>query len=331
MLRTGEMVGRYRKLLLRVAGLVSATLVIAFAVANAASELGPSQNQPPVQNPAPTALLYKFEVATIKPLRPTGGRGGIGGFFGENTFRANDWSLRAVIRFAYEIPIGMNDMLSGGPDWLDSERYDVTAKMDAVTADQLKKLSPDERTRTQARMVQDLLSERLKLTVHREPRELPVYFLTVAKNGLMLKEAKPGDTYEKAFPYAEHFAEAAKPGQIFLVSGTRPGYNTQSIYGFGVSMPALAQQLTFWSHRMVQDKTGLTSTYDFTLEFCRDQLAAGSSAAVPDSQAVPSASDPCGAPPLLTAVQRQLGLKMEAGKGPVEITVIDHVERPSGN
>jgi len=286
--------------------------------------------QAPSQSTATNPLAYEFDVATIMPSRPSPDGGGVA-VFGEDTFRARNYTLRGVIRFAYETPIGMNDMLSGGPDWLDSESYDVTAKMDAATADRLTKLSPDERKHTQAGMVQELLADRLKLAVHGEPREVPVYFLTVAKNGPKLKEAKPGDTYEKAFPYAGKFADAVKPGQIFLVSGTRPGHNTQTIYAFGVSIPTLASQLTFWSQRTVQDRTGLAGSYDVVLEFCKEQSSLGSSAGAADGQAVPSAADPCGVPPLLTAVQQQLGLKLESGKGPVEIVVIDHVERPSGN
>jgi uncharacterized protein (TIGR03435 family) len=330
MQRVDDRFGKYRKLFLSAAGFVAIALPIAFGLTNAASGLSRSQNQPPVQNPTPTALSYKFEVATIKPSRP-GDKGGIGEFFGENTFRTNAWTLKAVVREAYGTPIGMNDLVSGGPDWIDSERYDILAKMDAVTADQLQKLRPDERTRIQNQMLQQLLADRFKLAIHREPRKLPVYFLTIAKNGSKLKEAKPGDKYEKAFPYADKFADAAKPGEIFLVSGTRPGHNTQTIYAFGVSMPTLARQLTFWSQRTVQDRTGLTGSYDVVLEFCKEQSSLNSSGSVSDGQDVPSAPDPCGVPPLLSAVQQQLGLKMEPGKGPVEIIVVDHAERPSGN
>ncbi len=313
-----------------VGGLVAVALLIAFGVTGATSGLAWPQNQLAGQSATPGALVYQFEIATIKPKPFTGDNDGVAGFFGDNTFRARNYSLRAIIEVAYGTPVGMHNLLSGGPNWLTSERYDMTAKMDADTADRLKKLRPDERTRIQNRMLQELLADRLKLAIHREPRELPVYFLTIAKNGLKLKEAKPGDTCEKA-PYADKFAGGAQAGGMFLVSGTHPGHNTQTIYGFGVSVATLAWELTFYAQRSVQDRTGLTGTYDFTLEFCRDQLASGSSAVGPNSQAVPSAADPCGAPPLLTAVQQQLGLRMEAGKGPVEIIVIDHVERPSGN
>jgi uncharacterized protein (TIGR03435 family) len=330
MQRVENSIGKYRKLLLSSAGVVAVAFTIAFGLTNTAAGLAWSQDRLALQSAAPSVLEYKFEVATIKPSRP-GDNASVAGFFGEDTFRARSYSMKGVIRFAYETPIGMNDMLTGGPGWLDSERYEVNAKMDTATADQLKKLRPDERTHTQNRMLQELLADRLKLTIHREPRELPVYFLTIAKTGLKLKEAKPGDTYEKAFPYAAKFADAAKAGEIFLLVGMHPGHNVQTAYAFGVSMPALAWELTVFSQRNVQDRTGLKGSYDFVLEFCRDQLSSGSLAVAPDGQTLPSAVDPCGVPPLLSAVQQQLGLKMEAGKGSVEIIVIDHVERPSGN
>ena len=103
-----------------------------------------------------------------------------------------------------------------------------------------------------------------------------------------------------------------------------------TIYGFGVSMPALAKQLTIMAGQTVQDKTGLTGTYDFTLKYWMTPMRRPSEGA-PDGQLAIDAPDPSGGPSLFTAIQKQLGLKLESGKGPVEIVVIDHVERPSGN
>src|ERR1700685_3191074 len=103
--RINEIFGKFRKLFLSAAGVVAVALPIVFGLTNATSGSAQSQDKSPVANAAAAEVAYKFEVATIKLLRPTGSRGGIGGFFGENTFRANDWSLKAVIRFAYEIPI----------------------------------------------------------------------------------------------------------------------------------------------------------------------------------------------------------------------------------
>jgi uncharacterized protein (TIGR03435 family) len=330
MWRVENRIGKYRKLFLSVGGLVAVALLIAFGVTGATSGLAWPQNQLAGQSATPGALVYQFEVATIKPSPSGSNVRNASDSFVENTYRARNYPIKALIKEAYGIWNLGDQLISGGPSWLDSEPFDIIAKMDGATADRMKKLRLDERERIQNQMLQELLADRLKLAIHREPRELPVYFLTIAKNGVQMKAAKPGDTYEKA-PYADKFAGGAQPGQIFLVSGTHPGHNTQTIYGFGVSVTTLAWELTFYAQRSVQDRTGLTGTYDFTLEFCRNQLASGSSAVAPNSQAVPSAADPCGAPPFLTAVQQQLGLKMEAGKGPVEIIVIDHVERPSGN
>jgi uncharacterized protein (TIGR03435 family) len=226
---------------------------------------------------------------------------------------------------------GGDRLVTGGPSWLDTEKCDVTAKMDSAVADALKRLRPDERALAQERMLQALLADRLKLAVHRETKELRVYLLTVAKNGPKLHEAKPDDPYTNAFPYAGKFAGGAvKAGDIFLVGGGGPGGPTTTIYGFGVSMPALARQLTASARQTVLDRTGFTGSYDFTLKFAMTAMRAAPEGA-PDAQPVLSASDPSGSPDLFTAIQQQLGLKLESGKSPVEIIAIDHVERPSGN
>lgn len=319
MKRSGRRIETRGTTFLRAAGLMAIVVVFAFGLAHGTPGRAHASTQSTASNPS----TYKFEVATIKPKLPTGDNDGVAGFFGDNTFRARNYSMKAIIEVAYGTPVGMHDLLQGGPNWITSERYDMTAKMDAPTADRLKKLRPDERTRIQNQMLQELLADLLNLAIHREPRELPVYFLTIAKNGPKLKEAKPGDTYEKAFPEAGKFANAAKAGEIFLVGDSR----TTTMYAFGFSIPALAWRLTSLAQRTVEDRTGLTGSYDITLKYCSMAPSAGA----PDGQAVLSASDPCGAPAVLTAVQQQLGLKMEAGKGPVEIVVIDHVERPSGN
>ena len=95
-------------------------------------------------------------------------------------------------------------------------------------------------------------------------------------------------------------------------------------------MPALARQLTMNAGQFVQDKTGLTGNYDFTLKFWYPPMRPASEGA-PSGQPVPEAAEPSGGPSLFKAIQQQLGLKLESAKGSVQIVVIDHVERPSGN
>ena len=314
-------------MLLRAAGLLGAALLVAFVMSTATS----SSAQAPVQKPASIAPVYEFEVATIKPARSTGDNVGVGGFSTDDTFNSRNFDFRSIIRMAYGKWGGGNGLVSGGPSWLDSESYDVTAKMNSSVADALKRLTPDERALAQERMLQALLADRLKLTVHRETKELRVYFLTVAKNGSKLREAKLDDTYTNAFPDAGKLSGGTvKAGDLFAVGGGGPGGPTTTIYGFGVSMPALARRLSISARQTVLDKTGFTGSYDFTLKYAMSPMRAAPEGS-PDVQPVLSASDPTGSPDLFTAIQQQLGLKLESGKGPVEVIVIDHAERPSGN
>jgi uncharacterized protein (TIGR03435 family) len=177
-------------------------------------------------------------------------------------------------------------------------------------------------------MVRALLADRFKLQTHREPKELPIYVLSIAKSGVKLHEAKPGDPYTNAFPYADKFDGGTEvTGKTFGVIGGGPEGRTMTIYGFAVSMPALAKELTVRGvGQIVQDKTGLTGNYDFTLKFWFTQMRPASDGA-PDSQP----PDPAGGPSIFSAIQQQLGLKLDPTKGPVDIVVIDHVEKPSGN
>jgi uncharacterized protein (TIGR03435 family) len=178
--------------------------------------------------------------------------------------------------------------------------------MESATADALRKLRPVERELARQHMLQVFLAERFKLAAHAETRELPIYSLVVAKNGPKLHEAKPGDTYESAYK---------------LPDGSPAGSGFHSdeagkVTGQGVSTASFTQWLTRQVGRPVLDKTGLTGKYDLTLSWTKDQ-GEGS-------------DDPAG-PSIFDAVQQQLGLKLESGKGPVKVIVIDHAEKPSGN
>jgi uncharacterized protein (TIGR03435 family) len=222
-----------------------------------------------------------------------------------------------------------------GPAWLDSERFDITATM------------PPDTTKEQFRaMLQNLLAERFKLTIHRDTKELPLYAITVAKNGLKMKE-----TVE--VPAAKDDAEPTPPpplpmqpkkgpdgfpilplpaggrGGIFMIM--MPGRTR--LMGQGQTVQDLATRLANLLSRPVVDATELKAKYDFTLTFSLEGLnmtgpmgplpppAAG---ADPASVSVPDGEAP---PDLFTAVQAQLGLKLDSKKGPVEMVVIDHIEK----
>jgi uncharacterized protein (TIGR03435 family) len=321
---------------LRKSSLLLTATLIAAAVAFGSVHSTPIRAQAPPQNTSTSPPKYEFDVATFKPSQSTDPRSGqilaaVGMRFSENTFRTRNIQLRLLIQWSYGLLGRVDDMISGGPKWLDSDQYDITAKMDSSVADQLKKLRPDQLELAQQQMLQALLADRLKLKIHRETRVVPVYALTIAKNGPKLHQAKPGDTYDKVtFPYADKFADGdAKAGHMFRVGGRDPdGHMTMAIYGFGISMPALARQMYSEVGLIVQDRTALKGTYDFTLKYTFPVGNAPPGAS--DGQPAPAASDPSGLF-IFSAIQQQLGLKLESTKGPVEIVVIDHVEKPSGN
>lgn len=337
MKRFGRRIGTRGRGLLRATGLMAIVVALAVGLAHAT----PSAAQAPRRNSTTNPPAYEFDVATFKPSQNTDRLSQsdkdvialVGMRFGEDSLRTKNTQLRLLIQWSYGLLGRVDDVVLGGPKWLDSDRYDITAKMDSPVADQLKKLSADKRELAQQQMLQGLLADRLKLTIHREAKLLPVYALTIAKTGSRLHEAKPGDTYDKTtFPHADAFADNdAKAGKMFGVGGRSPdGHLTMTVYGFGISMPALARRLNVDVGLIVQDRTGLTGNYDFTLKYTMIPMS-GASSATPDGQPVPAAPDPSGGLSLFAAIQQQLGLKLESTKGPVEIIVIDHVERPSGN
>ena len=204
-----------------------------------------------------------------------------------------------------------DDWLSGGPAWLSADRFDLQAKVDDATVPKLHALGDDERVDYMKSMLRSLLAERFNLKVSREVRDLPVYALVVAKRGPNLVSSTAPDK---------------KQGNHVMTS-------RGLIECTGMPIPLLADALSHELHRKVIDKTGLGGKYDFKLRWTPDQ----SSVAAPtrpegsgpetDSPAPPDASGPS----LFTALQEQLGLKLESTKGPVDVIVIDHIEKPSEN
>jgi uncharacterized protein (TIGR03435 family) len=195
-----------------------------------------------------------------------------------------------------------NDRILGAPDWAKSDKFDIAAKVDSSDVAELQKLSQYQR----GLMLQALLVDRFKMVIHAETRELPVFALVIAKNGPKLKEATPEDK-----------------GMMRLTRGM--------LVGQGIPITFLANMLMHQSElegRTVLDKTGLTGKYEVTLQWTpEDQTLPGPA---DGAQATAPPSDASG-PSIYTALQEQLGLKLESTKGPVEFLVIDHIEQPSPN
>ena len=270
------------------------------------------------QKTAASAPAYEYEVVSIKPSDPAK-RIGLDGIV--NT--ADGLTVRGVgawglIGAGYGI---RKDQISGAPKWFDTERYDIDAKMDLALADEIQKLGSGKSQPLRQQMLQALLADRFKLKVSHESKELAVYFLVVAKNGPKLQETKPGYVGPNDFDGPD--GNRATDTVTITRSGT--------VMGQAASVATLASTLSRQLGRPVLDETGLTGRYDFTFKFAPDRIQ---SAAPPESvangQPLAAPPDPTG-PSLMDAIQVSLGLKLESGKGPVEIFVIDRVERPSGN
>ncbi len=292
------------------AGVAGATI---FGLLNVSPIL--AQSSPPDAPPLPS-----FEVASIKPIRSRGPAGSIN--FPGSRFTARNVGAKMLIEFAYNIhPF----QLSGGPSWVNSENYDVDAKVENSIVEKVQKIPPREREEQFRLMVQSLLADRFELRVKHETRELPVYALVVAKNGPKFQESKPGDTSPSGIKALDGWEHSGL--RITVLTGeTR-------IRGGGVPMASLAAMLSQQLGRTVLDQTGLKGNYNFTLNWTPDEYHAAMYKGAdggnpgPDNAPPPESSGPS----IFTAIQEQLGLKLVSTKGPAEVIVIDHIERPSEN
>jgi uncharacterized protein (TIGR03435 family) len=242
-----------------------------------------------------------YDVASIKPSKASDETTLL---FRPGAFSAKGMTLKSLLKEAYGI---QDDQISGAPKWVSSQTYDIEAKVDGVDAATLEKLSDDQFKG----MFRSFLRDRFQLKVHWETKELPVLALVVAKGGPKLQQAKPGDTYPDGIKGPDG-KPAGHAGMLMWGRGRLTGQGIP----IGNLVPPLTQELG----RIVEDKTGLTGNYDIELRWTTDDAA-------PDSR---SASDSPG-PSLFTAMQEQLGLKLESQKAPVQVLLIDHVEQPAPN
>jgi uncharacterized protein (TIGR03435 family) len=250
-----------------------------------------------------------FEVASIKPSN-SADRRSLFKYEPGGRFTSLNVPVKQLIEIAYEIK---DYQISGGPGWMASDLFDVVAKAnDSATFDQY---SP---------MLQSLLAERFHLVIRRETREMPVYALVVSKNGPKFKDAHESDPN---IPQLKGRADLAGNGARPRVSIIRRGRLTTQ----GSSMPGLASQLSSILGRTVLDKTALTGMYDLKLEWQPDenQVAMFQAMGVPEGFGAPPPDWP--GPTLFTALEEQLGLRLESQKGPVEMFAIERIEKPSEN
>jgi uncharacterized protein (TIGR03435 family) len=275
------------------------------------------------------AAIQKFDAVSIKLNKDCGGGPGRSGGAPRSAgrLRMNCVSVQGLIQGAYAVmdvngrrpPRGAT--IEGSPAWAASDLYAIDAVAVGAPGEEM----------MHGPMMQALLEDRFHLKIHRETREVPVYLLTVAKGGPKLRPFVEGTC-------TEHVPGAVQPGPDEKpwcgTAGMRTVRNGPNVTWDEVGASFLNFSLFFGIvlDRPVIDKTGITGPFDFHLTFAPDETTAGvASPFAPDSSMSASLPDPARGPSIFTAFQDQLGLKLEAGKGPSEVLVIDHIERPSEN
>jgi uncharacterized protein (TIGR03435 family) len=247
------------------------------------------------QNAAATAPPPVFDVAAIHPhISEPHEHNSIWSSATDGNFKAENVSVRTLIWWAYEMP---EARILDLPDWAGTSHFNIDAAADSALDRQLKGFTSDAARKVKEAMVRALLADRFKLVTHTETRELPVYLLVIARGG-----AKLGP------PEAN--------GTVINLGNQHMEVQTAN------SVPSLAEQLSKVAGRDVLDNTGITGRYHLTLKWTPDDATAPSSADGAEADNGPS---------LFTALEEQLGLRLEPAKGPVPVLVIDHVEMPSAN
>lgn len=293
--------GMSRKILLGIAGFVVIALPTAIGVFRAGelAVLARAQDAP--------ADIPKFDVASIKPNKS--GEMRIMMMMKPDGVSMTGVTAQMLLRQAFNVE---EDRIAGSPSWAKSDRFDVEAKVAPEDAPKLDKLKLDQRSL----MLQPLLEDRFNLKFHHEMRELPVYTLVVASGGSKMRPSAPEDSGSGG---------AKRPHSM-----TRMGIG--DVEGKAAPIDALTHVLSQQLGRTVIDKTGLTGNYDYTLHFTPQNMPPrmGPGPGPGGGADAPPPPDTSG-PDIFTAIQEQLGLKLVSTKGPVDVIVIDHMDKPSEN
>jgi len=247
--------------------------------------------------PAPAApTAPAFDVAAIHPHIPEPHEhNSIWSSPSDGRFRAENVSVIMLIHWAYEMP---ETRILSAPGWAGTTYFNIDATADPSVDGALQKLSSDAARQQKEKMVQALLADRFHLVVHTESRDLPIYTLVVAKGGPKLGALQGGGT-----------SINRRSDRIEVQTSN--------------SVSTLAEQLSMIVGRDVVDQTGITGRYNLKLQWAPDDaVPASNGSTAPTSDSGPS---------IFTALEEQLGLKLQPARGPVQVLVIDHIELPSAN
>jgi uncharacterized protein (TIGR03435 family) len=282
----------------------------------------------------------KFEVASIKPCKgePTGQFHTSPGRVSLECSSVDSLIRDAYVQFAHGPPwrripgaampirsVSQGELtmpIKRSAGWIQSERFAIDAKASSHVAEDVM-LGP---------MLQQFLIDRFKLRIHREPAEIPVYELTVAKGGPRLKPAKSGDCIQQTPGAPPPPRAKAQPVPLPLCGGFSRALNNAGVNSYGVTMQYFCMMLSMSTDRDVVDQTGLTGEFDLHLDATLDEVGFASHGANPGAppadSSVGAAVDPAGT---LNDALRKPGLVLRPAKKRVDAIVIDHVERPTAN
>ncbi len=298
-------------------------IVVVFVCAAGRARLTSNRGLQAQATPGPSADKPKFEVASVRPNTSNDGKVMLGIQPG-GRFTAVNVPAWDLIRQAYSL---QRSQIVGGPDWLETARFDVIAKAEG----DIPRMGPGGPAGPLNFMLQDLLEDRFKLAAHRETREMPIYALMPARADKKLGEGlRPSTADCEAFRGRGRGGPGGPggPARGLPAPGERPTCGMMmgpgQVTAGGIPITQLALMLSQMTQRIVEDRTGLAGNFDIDLTFTPERMLQGPPP--PGVQLPPI--DPNG-PSVFTAVQEQLGLKLESTRGPVEVLVIDHVERPT--
>ena len=269
---------------------------------------------------AASSDLAAFDVVSVKPLQADG-KMRIGFHYVPDGIQAETVTVSTLVWNAYGgfTKLPTDDSVTGLPDWARTENFTVYARMSETQMAEFAKLSHDQQVQRREQMLQALLADRFKMQAHRELKQVPDYELVIAKGGPKLEGAVdpngPKDKDGKPMTVMSMRGPGSFQAQAFTMSQLA-GFLGEPFVGTG---------------RIVKDKTGLTGKYNLTLSFAMQGSSTGppgGAAAV--APAVPPPADDS-QPSIFTALQEQLGLKLQPGTGAIDLVVIDHLERPAAN
>ena len=280
--------------------------------------------QDPTTCPDERGLFAAYDVVSVKPVHPdriisTAVSHHPDGIDGESV------TVEMVLRSSYGYTFGTGignfvneDVITGLPGWAKNDYFSLQAKMSPEQLAVFAKLDQGQQRACQDNMERAMVADRFKLKIHRQPRQVPAYELVVAKGGPRLKESTGPD------PNAPNGPDG-KPQTMSIAMRRSKNAMEVVMKAYSTSMEELTRLLVYTSvlDHSVVDKTGLTGRYSFTLTFAPTQgmwAAGGPTDAAPD----PESS-------IFTALEDQLGLRLQRTTATFDTVVVDHVERPDAN